>query len=166
LWQRGEDSLKRIAYPEGRKVPSWSWMAHAGSIEYMQIDFEQVEWNIDIKVSSEGVLKILVRSFQRCISKEENLACTVVDDMSDQRGWIRFDGICTVDIRTLKCVIIGVEKWAVTNDKKRWNDGKHCYIIVVQPTCKGQVFGEYERVGVGYVDGRYISVEGVESRIV
>jgi len=132
----------------------------------MRIEYEQVEWNIDIKVSSEDVLKILVRSFQPRIFEENNSTSTVVGEMSFKGGWITFDEICMVDIRTLKCVIIGVEIWAVTSNKKTWNDGKHCYIIVVQPTCKRQVSGEYERVGVGYVDGRYMSVEGVESRIV
>ncbi|KAF2267247.1 hypothetical protein CC78DRAFT_593772, partial [Lojkania enalia] len=45
LWRRGEDEicLKRI---EGRSIPTWSWMAHTGGIDYIQAPFMGVDWNV------------------------------------------------------------------------------------------------------------------------
>ncbi|KAF2183605.1 HET-domain-containing protein, partial [Zopfia rhizophila CBS 207.26] len=45
LWERSEDTrMKRILYATDRRVPSWSWMAYEGPIEYMDIPFRRVEW--------------------------------------------------------------------------------------------------------------------------
>ncbi|KAF2972464.1 hypothetical protein GQX73_g1098 [Xylaria multiplex] len=50
LWQRGEDEpapgLLRIVFPSGRKVavPTWSWMAYRGGIDYVDPPFDQTIW--------------------------------------------------------------------------------------------------------------------------
>ncbi|KAK3350274.1 heterokaryon incompatibility protein-domain-containing protein, partial [Lasiosphaeria hispida] len=49
LWHRANETpqLKRIVFPKDRTisvVPSWSWMAYTGAIEYEQLEFGGVEW--------------------------------------------------------------------------------------------------------------------------
>ncbi|KAK1445830.1 tryptophanyl-tRNA synthetase [Colletotrichum melonis] len=47
LWQRGSDStLDRIIFPAERdlEVPTWSWMAYKGGIDYLEPPFDGVDW--------------------------------------------------------------------------------------------------------------------------
>ncbi|RSL50901.1 hypothetical protein CEP53_008631 [Fusarium sp. AF-6] len=45
LWQaKTSNSLSPIPYGDRRVVPSWSWMACTGEIQYMDIPFGQVDW--------------------------------------------------------------------------------------------------------------------------
>jgi hypothetical protein len=37
LWQTSDKQTERIAYNNNQKVPSWSWMACSGGIEFMEI---------------------------------------------------------------------------------------------------------------------------------
>ncbi len=52
LCQRSGDKMERTAPPPGLskwKVPSWSWMAYKGGINYMDISFNEVEWSNVVK---------------------------------------------------------------------------------------------------------------------
>jgi hypothetical protein len=165
MLQRHEDELKRVCYSEGQKVPSWSWMAYDGRFSYVNIRFEQVFWNHGVQFPSEDVLEAVVRDFQRCRIEEKVSTCTILDELSDQKGWVRFDEN-SMDVKTLKCIIIGMEKTWDWKHGEKWSDGKRCYVLVVMPRCAEEFCGEYERVGVGFIDGRHISVKGVKARIV
>ena len=51
LWQRGEENgdlpnMPTIEFPPARKVnvPSWSWMAYRGGIDYIDPPFDQADW--------------------------------------------------------------------------------------------------------------------------
>ncbi|KAI1125775.1 hypothetical protein F5Y10DRAFT_294354 [Nemania abortiva] len=43
-----ESDTRRIDYPAGGEIPSWSWMAYRGSIEYSSQAFKEMEVNEDI----------------------------------------------------------------------------------------------------------------------
>lgn len=47
LWRRGADtkSMARIEFPSDRYVvPSWSWMAHTGGIDYLNVGYGAYDW--------------------------------------------------------------------------------------------------------------------------
>ncbi|RYP04080.1 hypothetical protein DL765_010313 [Monosporascus sp. GIB2] len=45
LWQRRDmKPMRRIAWPRGRRVPSWSWFSKEGPIKYMSLQFEKIDW--------------------------------------------------------------------------------------------------------------------------
>ena len=44
LWQASDKHIERIAYTNNQEVPSWSWMACSGSIEFMEVKFGSVSW--------------------------------------------------------------------------------------------------------------------------
>jgi len=49
LWKRDEASgrpMTPIVFPPGQeyRVPSWSWMAYVGAVEFMDLPFDGVEW--------------------------------------------------------------------------------------------------------------------------
>jgi len=43
LWQASDNKMERIEYPT-RNVPSWSWMAYNGGVQFMDIPFGTVDW--------------------------------------------------------------------------------------------------------------------------
>ncbi|KAF7559255.1 hypothetical protein G7046_g4897 [Stylonectria norvegica] len=50
LWHRAVDgdSLREIPFPPHRqKVPTWSWMAFKGAIDYLSVPFDAVDWEED-----------------------------------------------------------------------------------------------------------------------
>ncbi|CAH0036921.1 unnamed protein product [Clonostachys rhizophaga] len=45
LWKRDEAKyLERIQFPSGRSLSSWSWMAYSGTITYVEVGFNEVDW--------------------------------------------------------------------------------------------------------------------------
>ena len=53
LWQRsGREKMQRIGYEPGI-VPSWSWMAYYGGIQFMDIPFGEVDWNDKLQFNKE-----------------------------------------------------------------------------------------------------------------
>jgi hypothetical protein len=62
-------------------------------------------------------------------------------------SWLRFD-IDASDIKSLKCAIAGKGNWGSNN----------CYVIVVKPRSDGD--GVFERVGIGSIESKYISLDG------
>ena len=110
LWQRsGDTQMKRMPYVN-RSVPSWSWMAYDGQIDYMSIGFRQVKWSKDVQWP-EFILDAKVRDFQACKIERKDGEKRVMEDKigSGERGWLIFDGDDGMDVQTLKCVIIGRE---------------------------------------------------------
>ncbi|RSL92037.1 hypothetical protein CEP52_014033 [Fusarium oligoseptatum] len=49
LWKCGGKTLKRIASTRGEAVPSWSWMAYDGAIDYVSAPGGKVSWFSNIK---------------------------------------------------------------------------------------------------------------------
>ncbi len=46
LWYRPADkqALAPIQFPPGREVPSWSWMAYMGEIDFLRLTFGAIDW--------------------------------------------------------------------------------------------------------------------------
>ncbi|KAF4622831.1 hypothetical protein G7Y89_g14193 [Cudoniella acicularis] len=160
LWQRSrEERMKRIEYPPDRKVPSWSWMAYEGEISYMDIPFNRVEWSNAVKCfSGELVLKAPVREFLRCTIELQNTECAIFAKGADKRGWLKFDREDMTDIQRLKCIVVGRAR-----EGQETVEQEHYVLAVVQ-----RLEGGYERVGVGSIQRRQISLKGgeFESRII
>lgn len=154
LWQRPTaERMKRIGYPEDRKVPSWSWMACKGEIDYMDIPFGNVEWSdaVNWEPSKPAKLRGPVREFKNCTIELQDAKCDIsAEGPDDERGWLKFDEEDIIGIHRLKCVIIGRAHEAQT-------EGQEHYVLAVT----WQPVGEYyERVGVGSIQRRHISFEG------
>jgi hypothetical protein len=167
LWKRTEGRLKRITYPEDRKVPSWSWMAWDGAIDFVSAPWEAVLWNRSMKFPGEDVLQTVVMEFQNCWMEEEISYISsrwILSNAHHSVGSVTFDDI-PFAIPELRCVIIGMETTPGWKHGEGWSDGKRCYVLFIKPKYAGESCGEYERVGSGYMSGMHISVKGVEGRI-
>jgi hypothetical protein len=163
LWQRGSDerTLDRIRFPVDRamSVPTWSWMAFRGGIDYLDVPFKKVDWEEQEIRSpwSHGVgktaqtmdhnagmeLSAMARDFQ------------LRGDEDHEDGRIVYDIPGKTDGLQLKCVVIGKFK-----EGRSLSDKRH-YVLVISPSTSGRRGGNkiYERVGAGYMSGRCIALE-------
>ena len=142
LWHRADtERMQRIQFTPDRKVPSWSWMAVSGRIEYPKVECCEVEWNSDIQLA-DGELQAPTRRLQQCkIEPRDDGACDLRSAAgSTEMGWVRFDGADIVDVQTLECVVVGRDVESCP---------KHIYhVLVVMPVSR-RVGTMFERVGIG-----------------
>jgi len=142
LWHRADTArMQRIQFAPDRQVPSWSWMAVSGRIEYPKVECCEVEWNSEIRLA-DGELQATTRRLQQCkIEPRDDGACGVRSAaVSAEMGWVKFDRTDIIDAQTLECVVVGRDVETCP---------KHMYhVLVVTPVSRreGVVF---ERVGVG-----------------
>ncbi|KAF7671278.1 hypothetical protein GT037_010603 [Alternaria burnsii] len=78
LWHRADTArMQRIQFAEDRQIPSWSWMASSGRIEYRKVECCDVEWNSEIRFTDEG-LQAPTRRLQQCkIEPRDDGACDI-----------------------------------------------------------------------------------------
>ena len=168
LWQRGTEegddtTLLPIDFPPERniKVPSWSWMAYKGGIDYTDPPFQSAEWETkelippwtrggEVRTDSapqDGEIALLatVRDFTVAGRRQDE-----VDLTYDTGRTTASDG------KRAQCIIV-----AKAREGKMDRDRRH-YVLLVTPTQKATGRGEklYERVGAGFMLGKYITLEG------
>jgi len=142
LWQRRGDSLQRIKYPPKRAVPSWSWMAYHGPIQYMNVPTQGVEWL--------GRLVTISKPCKDHHGSRNTALQVVVNKLShkelDNESWrLRLDDPGSLDTQDLMCVMVGRHA-----DKER--DSTEYYAILVIPRFQGG----YQRVGIGSLERRHV----------
>ncbi|EXL39235.1 hypothetical protein FOCG_18143 [Fusarium oxysporum f. sp. radicis-lycopersici 26381] len=157
LWQLSQKIPKgRISDPAGRTLPSWSWMAHDGQIDYSEI--QDVEWDksvqfVEDKASNAAsnsendgyVLEARVKWFRDCEIKPEGLEQVIRDEMGDEvvHLWFDQDREASIEIR---CAIMGREREPEDGNRKY-------YVLVVT---EGPESGLWARVGMGSIEQRFI----------
>jgi len=170
IWQpcRGQ-LVKRIA----SGVPSWSWMAYTGEITFMEIPFEEVSWNLDIEgpfESSENDasgnkapgarLEAEARELDLNGSDEEWSRLIAGDEeRADATRYLRFDEADVTDklkIESLRYIVVGRDgDW----DGLDRDECQFCYYGLVVRPLEGGAEKEYERVGVGSLRKRDLSIQ-------
>jgi hypothetical protein len=98
LWQTSDEQTERIAYTNNQEVPSWSWMACSGGIEFMEVQMGLVSW-VKALVFDTGrdsaALITDVGKFLDCTMKSEVDRCIVLDIFTNKEaGWIRHQERC------------------------------------------------------------------------
>jgi hypothetical protein len=184
LWQRGEEkdddpNLTPIEFPATRngqvRVPSWSWMAYKGGIDYIDPPFETADWerrevippwtrggsnnntsNLPVDTESQAgevVLTARVRDFKVAGRLPDEVKITY-----DAERTSASDGQIT------QCVIVARIKGGSSNLLRRY------YVLLVTATqgVSGRGEKRYKRVGAGFMSGKYINLEGegIDARIV
>lgn len=153
LWQASGLGCEPIAYKD-RRVPSWSWMANAGGVQFVAIPFGRVSWVNDLRFdkNSEYALIADLGEFQNCKRNIKGNQHVILDLNGNKKGWIHYDVGDVKNFNEERCVVVG---------RKRNNSDY--YILVVEPT---DADGEYKRVGVGSVEDNYVVRKRVGVRIV
>jgi hypothetical protein len=159
LWQRsGEERMKRIGY-KTQVVPSWSWIAYDGGIEFMDIPFGKVDWMVRLRFNKKhnyewwfnkkgnAALVTDIGVFRNCNLEQRETNHVILDSNKAERGWIWYDLEASKDLDAEQCVVVG-------RDAREDEFGlRKYYILVVRPT---SVDNEYTRVGVGWIRSDYV----------
>ena len=159
LWQRNKASLERIDFSgnkEQEPVPSWSWMAYAGDIRYMNVPLggaEWAQWDQDIvspwkKIKDGNNVPLELEVLVRDLKVIEPGTRVFLDEPSRTFG------------RPFKCVIVGSS--IASNQGK----GQVYYALIVTPLSQGEV-NIYERAGVACLHKHQIVLDkpGTEAYI-
>ncbi|KAJ3547792.1 hypothetical protein NM208_g1319 [Fusarium decemcellulare] len=151
LWHRAssETSLRSIPFPADRQqVPSWSWMAYQGEIDYLSVPFDGVDWEASLQSpwhSSDDSYDEQTRGLALRAT-----GCELVH-FSDRDLTELCDRPEEFDETTsdLLCVVIGRAKGVVRNEDKMH------YILLIRPI-ESLEPNLYERIGAGRVPGSWI----------
>ncbi|KAF1850768.1 uncharacterized protein K460DRAFT_274684, partial [Cucurbitaria berberidis CBS 394.84] len=176
LWQRGEEkgdagNLTPIEFPPERnvRVPSWSWMAYKGGIDYIDPPFNTADWEIEEVVPpwtrggnrdtdtapQDGEIAIIatVRDFKVAGRQPGEVELTY--DTERMRG---------SDGQRTQCVVVAKTKGASSNQTRRY------YVLLVNSMNATAGRGErfYRRVGAGVMLGKFITFDspGIAAKII
>lgn len=169
LWRRGLDTprLSRIHFPTDRiisVVPSWSWMAYTGGIDYFEPEFASFEWE-DLR--SPWSASKAGNQHASTDPTQPNIALNATACEYDLGAAMQGEGELVFDCpggsaqpRTL-CVVLGKAKGSVSPETQR------NYVLVVALVRGLDREGNkvYERVGAGYLPGKCTAPSGVEISI-
>jgi hypothetical protein len=168
LWQRSEErDTDRIDYG-AQIVPSWSWMAYNGSIEFTSIPYGEVEWVRGLRFNERDehsglnekwkpALVTDINSLRKCNHERRGTGYAILDLDGVKRGWIQYDMETHERLDAEGYVVVG-------RDSRESNAGKrYYYILVVRPT---GIENEYTRVGAGWIQSDHVARQGVQALIV
>lgn len=159
LWRRDADmsTLSRIDFskaPTKTKlvIPSWSWMAYTGSIDYLNIDFGAYNWeNIQSPWSQNDENRLDISNETATISliaaaREYDLGAATQEEAS-----LIFDSQEKPLPPKSLCVMLSKAKnSSVEKDQKR------C-LLIIKPVTQSDGTTVYERIGAGFLPGKCIS---------
>ncbi|KAK0732546.1 hypothetical protein B0T21DRAFT_369182 [Apiosordaria backusii] len=191
LWTCEEPTgMKRIDFPkEGlgryRVPPSWSWMAYTGAIGFMDLPFEGVHWLEDevrspwgtavweIRLETSGSGSSVASSMWHTGRTDQDNNLTgkgrrLVEELNVAEEKIRWDAgkrpasVC--DGKELRVVTVGRRK---SKANKPATALEHHVLVVMEIGGRTDSGGRrrYERVGVGSLPGRWITLDEQEEEI-
>ncbi|EXA31830.1 hypothetical protein FOVG_16888 [Fusarium oxysporum f. sp. pisi HDV247] len=154
LWKRtNKDEAALITYRD-RTVPSWSWMAYAGGIEFISDATQRlmVPRSADLDFANDGdTLAVKVRQFKDCWIGQDRKKFVIFaptpSALTRKVGSLWFDVADKIEFRY--CVVVGMGE-----EGQEEESCKTYYILVVREKQGGE---GYERLGVGKVEARYVS---------
>lgn len=149
LWKRGGDTLRRIPNTRGEPVPSWSWMAYDGAIDYVSAPGGKVSWLESVKSPFSRATSGLSHHEDETLALEAP-ARSVINDVPDES--ILLDEPTRALSRPMECVVLGSGSEGSSGNFQRY------WAILVQKISNddGRGGGVYERVGVAVLEGRHI----------
>ncbi|OJD38714.1 serine threonine protein kinase [Diplodia corticola] len=152
LWMRGSDvqSMVKINFGPDDNVPSWSWMAYEGGIDYLDVPFNEVAWDKD-QIKSPWDRKLSQQSSWHTADRGASSKLTArargFSDSADDS--IIYDRGGRPVGQELKCVVIGRSKLEEPSGRRTH------YVLIIGKRRRH----DWERVGVGKLMGKDIAVE-------
>lgn len=152
LWRRAPSTakLERIQFPPDRfYVPSWSWMAFTGAIDYLDLDFNGVQWSEILSPWSPQRSKTETHHMEGR-GRAPSLTAVARDFYINPEGSIIMDVPGGLEKPSLlKAVVLGIQ---------RELDRRHFILVVTKIRSHSRAGADvYERVGVGWVGEQCIS---------
>ncbi|KAI1261435.1 HET-domain-containing protein [Xylariaceae sp. FL1019] len=174
LWKRdvafGTQAMEPIEFPQRHRyrVPSWSWMAYGGAITFVDLPFKEITWEereiqspwaaqgqvaFDISPSSSQPEYLPSAAWHTANGDERSDLTAIARDFSAAGDkFLTYDAGRRPSDQTVKCVIVGRRKLALTADVTQ----QAHYVLVVAQMPGTERTNEYVRVGVGSLQRRFI----------
>lgn len=159
LWRRASGPLAKIGFPVGVRIPSWSWMAYQGAVDFLDLKLGGIDWEkTDFQspwasqTTGGGVRHTALTGFTltlRVAPRAFHYPANRPDD-PDERLW--YDQEAQPLKGSVSCVVIGREKMHHSSPAKQ----KYFVLLVRQKTGSSM----YERVGVGHLLASSIALDG------
>ncbi|KAK4640743.1 hypothetical protein QC761_606980 [Podospora bellae-mahoneyi] len=160
LWKRTDQQKPLIPYKD--EVPSWSWMAYSGGIEFI-LDSNpsfRVPRLVDLDYADDRpVLNVKVRNFGGNCKMGINKEKYVILDGEEEVGSLWFDMADQIRSEDCNCVVVGALD--VDMEDHKVEDTRKCYYMIIVQKEDGD--RGYKRVGVGIVRAQYVSEECISS---
>jgi len=157
LWKRPGAPLEPIkVFPSG-PIPSWSWMAVIGGIEFIDAPGSGIDWQPDVtwplsnnKADDMDASSADLSNYRDTLALRLNAPVrSLVDPRHED---IVLDDGSTMIPELTKCVVIGKSKWPANDEDKT------CYTLIVLPF-DGHSTGVWKRIGVGVMSGRHVALD-------
>ncbi|KAK3616281.1 hypothetical protein LTR56_026056 [Elasticomyces elasticus] len=156
LWHRAVKPLMKIgSLGPANKTPSWSWMSYEGAIEFMDVPFGGVDWQEkDLKSpwapqTTPAALRHSIRSgSNHSLQVVPRVFTTATDGRTSSEGSLIYDQATPEIEGSIKCVVVGKHRTGFGSSATQ----RH-YVLLVRQRSSSFT---YERVGVGYLPGRFI----------
>ncbi|KAK1714251.1 heterokaryon incompatibility protein-domain-containing protein [Colletotrichum lupini] len=169
LWQRASVSaLDRIIFPAERdlEVPTWSWMAYKGGIDYLEPPFDGVDWEKS-EIQSPWANKS-PDGFYHTSDKSLGISLSAVArefsqlDGHHSASKLIFDNPAKSDgqLPNVRVIVVG-------RSRDKTQDVRRCFVLLITPKALKSAGGlmVYERTGVGYMPDNCISQNGTPVKI-
>lgn len=148
LWRRGnQKGLRKISFPLGAQVPTWSWMAYQGEIDY-----------VDVPSGIYGGSSIELYNVEPMQSESDSglneyprhaLAAGAWDYDMHKITEVMYDDPQYTETKHQKCVIIG--------HSPAWKEPQAHYLLLVARSNRKEV---WERLGVALAEGTDVFSNG------
>ena len=163
LWKRAEEveKMTKIDYTSMKPpvlVPTWSWMAYREEIDYIDeknLPFNGVKWKTEEIQSpwSPSPTNPWHTGDRRGNIDLTGVARDFTSNTSNESN-ITYDDPAVSADPALKCVVIGTKKYRASAAELRH------YVLIIKPKPGTGNDGAFERVGVGFMPGASISLNG------
>ncbi|KAM5377935.1 hypothetical protein ACJZ2D_004839 [Fusarium nematophilum] len=157
LWKRASSTgLGRIDFPPEQRfqVPSWSWMAYTGPIDYVDAPFSEVDWNKDLRSPWASASNWTSTTGDSAFSHVLQAAAYDIDLPKSGPG-IVYDSGAPPPNSPVKCVVVGKEKQKDLVDKA---EQRH-FSLIVAPRLAARKANEYVRIGVAVLSASWIALD-------
>lgn len=158
LWKRGGGSLRRIRNTRGEPVPSWSWMAYDGAIDYVSVPGGKVSWYKDVKSPFSRALDGSISDAYGKAPALEAPVWGIVNDPAEESVFLDEPG--RILKQPIKGVVLGGSKSEPLDEfQTHWVILVHC----ISENSEGSGGHAYERLGVAVLERRHIDFQGQAS---
>ncbi|KAH7360958.1 hypothetical protein BKA65DRAFT_577990 [Rhexocercosporidium sp. MPI-PUGE-AT-0058] len=143
--------------------PSWSWMAYDGQIQYLQLEAEEVEWDLNVQFMDDKqsdsvtgsdnhryVLEARVRRLRDCKINSEGV---ILDDADNEVGLVHFDTQPGSFLPEVVCAIMGRETKVYGNIN---GSQRKYYVLFLAKGAMQPRRGTFTRVGIGSIQQRFL----------
>ncbi|KAF5006725.1 hypothetical protein FDECE_6902 [Fusarium decemcellulare] len=145
VWRRaGEKGLTRIWVRPDFEVPTWSWMAYVEQIQYLDLPFDQVDWNPNVRLNDDG--PVLPLPYRANVDCPRTLAAEAWEYDKLKITEAVYDDPSKANIEGQRCVVIGQSRKISPQALQA-----HYLLLVIE----GPARNGWERLGVALAEGEH-----------